>query len=102
MEMIADLDIAEVLVLLSLLLVSDGGVSSTLYWLLQLYTLCSRMKLSRFILFFFFFLKRANFLCAFIKKNNIKVFIFLGNATPMFDSHDSRSTASSMQPIYDA
>ena len=55
MEMIADLDIAEVLVLLSLLLVSDGGVSSTLYWLLQLYTLCSRMKLSRFILFFFFF-----------------------------------------------
>lgn len=53
MEMIADLDIAEVLVLLSLLLVSDGGASSTLYWLLQLYTLCSRMKLSRFILFFF-------------------------------------------------
>ena len=101
MEMIADLDVAEVLVLLSLLLVSDGGVSSTLYWLLQLYTLCSRMKLSRFILFFFF-LKGANFLCAFIKKNNIKVFIFLGNATPMFDSHDSRSTASSMQPIYDA
>lgn len=63
MEMIADLDIAEVLVLLSLLLVSDGGVSSTLYWLLQLYTLCSRMKLSRFILFFFFFKKSKLSLC---------------------------------------
>ena len=50
MEMTTDLDIAGAFVLLSLLLVLDGGVSSSLYWLLQLYTLCGRMKLSSFIL----------------------------------------------------
>lgn len=76
MEMIADLDIAEVLVLLSLLLVSDGGVSSTLYWLLQLYTLCSRMKLSRFILFFFFFKKEQTFFVLLLRKITLKFSFF--------------------------
>ena len=40
MDITADLDIAEAFVLLSLLLVSIGGVSSSLYRLLQLCTFC--------------------------------------------------------------
>ena len=35
-----DLDITEAFVLLPLLLVLVGGISSSLYWLLQLYTFC--------------------------------------------------------------
>ena len=44
-----DLDITEAFILLPLLLVLVGGISSSLYWLLQLYTFCDWMKFWRFI-----------------------------------------------------